>query len=74
MGRATVRRIVRLEKSCRESIPAPPTPLIIAEPGESMEQAIFRLFGEAGLPQRPVECGPYLVILPIRPRLNSTRP
>jgi hypothetical protein len=45
MDRAVGRRIARLEESYRESMPVPPTPLIVAEPGKSMEQTIFRLFG-----------------------------
>jgi hypothetical protein len=39
--------------------------LIICQPGESQEAAIMRVCGPQGLPQRPPEDGPHLIVIPV---------
>ena len=68
MARQLERRISRLESSQNVSPPAGPPMLIICEPGESQEAAILRVCGPNGLPPRPPEAGPHLIVIPIRSR------
>src|SRR5690349_18650638 len=72
MARQLERRISRLESSRTVSPPAS-LPLIICEPGESQEAAILRVCGPQGLPQRPPEDGPHLIIVPISSRAAKSR-
>jgi hypothetical protein len=41
--------------------------LIVSEVGETIEAAILRTCGAGGLPPRPPQAGPYLIIVPVRP-------
>jgi hypothetical protein len=67
MGRQLERRICRLEALC-SAAPADSSPgLIICEVGETIEAAILRTCGPSGLPPRPPEAGPNLIIVPVRP-------
>ena len=56
----------RLDKLEAKVPPPPATPprLVIIEPGETTEQAIFRVYGVAGLPPSKV---PHLIIVPVSP-------
>jgi hypothetical protein len=64
MARALENRILRLETSQRP-LAGPPL-LIVPEPDESTEAAIRRVCGEAGLPPRPAEAAPHLIVVPLR--------
>ena len=44
--------------------------LIVCEPEESTEAAIFRIYGEAGLPLRAPGDGPHLILLAVRPAVD----
>jgi hypothetical protein len=59
------RRISRLEGTQNIGPPVDPPMLIICEPGESEGAAVLRVCGPQGLPPRPVEAGPHLIIVPI---------
>ncbi len=63
MARALENRIARLESSQRP-VTGPPL-LIVPAPDELTEAAIRRICGEAGLPPRPPEAGPHLVVVPL---------
>ena len=65
MARQLERRISRLEGARNVSPSVGPSMLIVAELGESEEAAIMRVCGPQGLPQRPPEAGPHLIIVPI---------
>jgi hypothetical protein len=64
MARALENRIARLENS-QGPLAGPPL-LIMPEPDESAEAAIRRVCGKAGLPPRPPEAGPHLIVVPLR--------
>jgi hypothetical protein len=68
------RRVSRLERSLQpESRRADPPQLIVCGPDESTEAAIFRIYGEAGLPPRAPRDGPHLILQAVRPAvLRST--
>ena len=59
------RRISRLEGAQNVSLSVGPPMLIVAELGESKEAAIMRVCGPQGLPQRPPEDGPHLIVIPV---------
>jgi hypothetical protein len=65
MQRALERRIVRLENVSAASHPPNPPMMIVCDPGESEDAAIFRICGEAGLPSRPPKAGPHLILVPL---------
>ena len=56
-------RIARLERiyTPRAGLPL----LILCEPGESKEEAIFRMCGSAGLPPRGLKEPPHLILQPL---------
>jgi hypothetical protein len=75
MGRQLERRICRLETSCSVALPDSFPGLIVCEIGETIEAAILRTCGPTGLPPRPPEAGPHLIIVPVRPtRSDSSEP
>lgn len=44
--------------------------LIVCEPEELTEAAIFRIYGEAGLPPRAPGDGPHLILQAVRPAVD----
>jgi len=65
MRRGLERRI-----TCLERIHTPgagPPLLILCEPGESKDKAIFRICGSAGLPPRGPKEPPHLILQPLEP-------
>ena len=65
MARQLERRISKLESAQTVSPSVGPPMLIIAKLGESKEAAIMRVCGPQGLPQRPPEDGPHLIVVPV---------
>jgi hypothetical protein len=64
-------RVTRLERRRqREPGRAVPAQLIVCEPDESTEAAIFRICGEAGLPPRAPRDGPHLILQAVRPAVD----
>jgi hypothetical protein len=61
-------RISRLEGARNVSPSVGPPILIVARLGESEDAAILRVCGPNGLPPRPPEAGPHLIVIPIRSR------
>jgi hypothetical protein len=65
VGRQLDRRICRLEAACsiapNDSFPR----LIVCEVGETVEAAIARTYGPAGLPARLAGAPPDLIIVPV---------
>ena len=65
MARQLERRISKLESAQTVSPSVGPPMLIICQPGEPKEDAIMRVCGPQGLPQRPPEDGPHLIVIPV---------
>ena len=62
------RRVTQLERSIQpESRRGNSPQLIVCGPDESTEAAIFRIYGEAGLPPRAPRDGPHLILQAVRP-------
>jgi hypothetical protein len=65
MVRQLERRVSKLEGTQNVGPPVGPPMLIICEPGESEKAAVLRVCGPQGLPPRPAEAGPLLIIVPL---------
>ena len=65
MARQLELRISKLESAETVSPSVGPPMLILAKLGESAEAAILRVCGPQGLPQRPPEDGPHLIVIPV---------
>lgn len=62
------RRVTRLERSIQPELRRGDLPqLIVCGPDELTEAAIFRIYGEAGLPPRAPRDGPHLILQAVRP-------
>ena len=67
MARQLEHRISKLESAETVSPSVGPPMLILAKSGESAEAAILRVCGPQGLPQRPPEDGPHLIVILVAP-------
>jgi hypothetical protein len=69
------RRVIKLERRLAPKFRrVNPSPLIVCGPDETIEAAISRIHGEAGLPYRAPEDGPHLILQAVRPLFTARQP